>query len=129
MKRLMILPLFALAACGTPQERCINQVAGDLPTLDRLIAETEGNIARGFAWEEVTTTRTTFVDCTPHATKSDPTPATQHCVSDVEETTRKAVALDLNAEKAKLASMQERRAQLAANMAPAIEACRKTYPE
>ena len=48
---LLALPL-VLAACGTPQERCISQNTSEFRTVSRLLAEVEGNLARGYAWEE-----------------------------------------------------------------------------
>ena len=45
--------LLALVACATPQQRCITKAAPDLPVLNRLIAETEGNLSRGYAFTEV----------------------------------------------------------------------------
>ena len=54
MKRLTFLALAALAACGTPQEQCINRNTRDLRTVDRLIAEAEGNLQRGYAYETIT---------------------------------------------------------------------------
>ena len=37
MKRLMLLPVLFLAACGTPQEQCISANTRDLQVVDRLI--------------------------------------------------------------------------------------------
>jgi hypothetical protein len=54
MKRLAFLTLATLTACGTPQEQCISRNTRDLRTVDRLIAESEGNLARGYAFETVT---------------------------------------------------------------------------
>ncbi len=127
MKRFLIL--MALAACGTPQEQCINGVAGDLPTLDRLIAETQGNLNRGFAYESKVEMQPDWVNCTPAPTKANPEPKPQMCFDDVPTQVRRPVAIDLAAERAKLASMVERRKQLAAAMAPAIQACKERYPE
>ena len=63
MKRLLI-PVFALlAACGTPQEQCINANTRDLRIVDRLIDETEGNLDRGYAFEQHTTTETYWDYC------------------------------------------------------------------
>ena len=43
MTRKALTLLVLLAACGTPQERCINGVTRDLRTVDRLIEEAEGH--------------------------------------------------------------------------------------
>lgn len=42
-----MLALAALAACGTPQEQCINQNTRDLSVLDRLIAKIKGQPCAG----------------------------------------------------------------------------------
>lgn len=126
--------LALLAACGTPQEQCISRETRDLRTLDRLIAETEGNIARGFAYEERTTYRTTWVDCTPqpqlppHGGEVPPVKP-RMCLDEVPETVRAPVAIDLQAEAQKLASMKARRAEMSRAADDRIRACRAAYPE
>ncbi|NBZ87253.1 hypothetical protein [Stagnihabitans tardus] len=127
MKRFLIL--LALAACGTPQEQCIRGVSSDLATLDRLIAETRGNIARGYGYETRVEMMPEWVDCTPRPTEANPTPKPQMCFDDVAQEVRRPVSLDLRAEQAKLDSMVERRDQMAAAMAPALAACKARYPE
>lgn len=129
MKRLIALGLMALSACGTPQEQCIRSVSRDMNVLDRLIAESRGNIQRGYAWETVQVTRTTWVDCTPRPTEANPEPKSQMCLDDVIDEQRQPKAIDLDAEGAKLASMERRRAEMARAMSPAIEACKTRYPE
>ena len=59
---LMILPFLALAACATPREQCIGQATRDLRVLNSLIAETQGNLARGYAIEEQQEVRTPAQD-------------------------------------------------------------------
>ena len=54
MRRLALFSLLALTACGTPQEQCINRNTRDLRTIQRLVDETQANIARGYAIEEYT---------------------------------------------------------------------------
>ena len=65
MKRILVAGLMvALAGCSTPQDRCIGSVTRDLRVVDRLIAEAEGNLARGYAYETVVVRQPTFIDCT-----------------------------------------------------------------
>ena len=60
----LILPLLlALAACATPQQQCINSVAGNLHALDGLILQTQGNLQRGFAYTQVVRNVPQFVPC------------------------------------------------------------------
>lgn len=121
--------LLVLASCGTPQEQCIRTVSHDMIVLDRLIAETQGNLARGYGFEDTVVYQTDFVDCTPGVTTANPSPRPQMCLDDVPTTVTRPVALDLGAEQAKLASMQKRRAELARSLAPAVADCRVRYPE
>lgn len=124
------LPVLALlAACATPQERCINQATRDMEVVDQLIAEIEGNLQRGFALQEETTYRTEFEDCTPNPTKANPKPASQMCPVQVPITTTRPVAVDLSAESAKLASLQKKRDQQGKVAAAAIQQCRANFPE
>ena len=130
MKRLMVSVVFlGLAACGTPQQRCIGSVTQNLRVVDRLIAETQGNLDRGFAFTNVLVSMPQFVDCTPNPTVDNPTPRPEQCLEDVAQTVSRPTAIDLNAEAAKLASLRTKRAQLAAAAGPAIAACQMQYPE
>ncbi|MEI6098889.1 MAG: hypothetical protein WCS20_11435 [Alphaproteobacteria bacterium] len=130
MRRLMALALFTtLVGCGTPQQQCINSVTRNLQVVDRLIAETQGNVSRGFAYVNETRTTPRFSDCTPRATTQNPNPVPRGCWEDVSTTVRRPAAIDLDAEAAKLASLQRKRTQLAKDSGPAIQACQMQYPE
>jgi hypothetical protein len=130
------LPLIAgigavalLASCGTPQERCIREATRDMAVVDQLIAETEGNLQRGFALQRETIYRTEFEDCTPPATASDPTPRGRMCPVQVPDTVTRPVAINLADESAKLASLQAKRTQQGTVAAAAMAQCRALYPE
>lgn len=129
MKRFLLAPLLILTACGTPQEQCIGGATRDIRVVDRLISETEANLARGYGYEEVTVFMPEWVDCTPHPTAANPNPPPQMCFEDVPQTSRKAVALDLNAEAAKLKSLKAKHAQQAKAAEAAIRQCKAQYPE
>lgn len=125
--------LFLLAACGTPQEQCVQRETRDLRTLDRLIAETEANIERGYALVEVQT-----VDLVPDicyrrgAQNSDGThgrPVPFTCFSREIDTELRPKSIDLNVERAKLASMREKRISLARQAEVSAAQCRVLYPE
>ncbi len=49
---LTALTCLVVAACGTPQERCISQNTREYRSVSNLLAEVEANLARGYAWEE-----------------------------------------------------------------------------
>ena len=121
--------LLSLSACGTPQEQCIRSVSHDVIVLDRLIVETQGNLTRGFGYVDTVVSQPAFLDCTPGATAANPNPPPQTCFEDVSTTVTKPVAIDLNAEAAKLASMQKRRAQMSKALAPAVADCQARYPK
>jgi hypothetical protein len=130
MRALILLPLLALTACGTPQERCINGQTRDLRVLNRLIAETEGNLGRGYAYEQVTITTTEWRMCQePPPAPDQPAPPAHLCLEDVNQTVTQPKAIDLAAEAAKLKSMKAKRAQLSKAAAPAIAQCKAQYPE
>ncbi len=136
MRRILLSGLGLLAACGTPQEQCIARQTRDLRILERLIAETQGNLDRGFALEEVDVVQTRWVTCTPppppplvEGAPTLPEPQPRLCLDDVVETETRAKAIDLSAEAEKLASMKAKRKTLAKAAEPAIAACRNAYPE
>lgn len=138
MSRKALTLLVLLAACGTPQERCINGATRDLRTVDRLIAEAEGNIQRGYAYQEETVYVDRWVPCGPPRPKGpppaeggSPTPPEppRMCLDEVPRTVRKAVAIDLAVEASKLEGLKAKRAQLARAAQPAIDQCKAEHPE
>ncbi|MBO9406467.1 hypothetical protein J7399_03415 [Shimia sp. R9_1] len=46
---LALLTLYALAACATPLERCLNTANSRVTQLQNAVATAEGNISRGYA--------------------------------------------------------------------------------
>lgn len=132
--KLSWLPLLMpLIACGTPQQQCIRTATRDMQVVERLIVEVEGNLARGYAYENVTVYMPEWLDCTPRATTAnpnpDPDPDPKLCFEDVAQTVRKAVAIDLNAEAAKLKSLRQKRDQQTRASAGAVAACKAKFPE
>lgn len=121
--------LLALAACGTPQQQCVRLASHDMAVLDRLIVETQGNIARGYGYAQTVVSMPEFVDCEPAPWKNDGKSRPRMCLEDVPHTVTKPVALDLEAEAAKLASMQKRRADMARALEPALAECQARYPK
>jgi len=133
-RALLILPL--LAACGTPQERCINGVTRDLRVVDSLIATSEGNLNRGYALEEVTVTRTVWVACPVPVTTAGvdgtnppPLPQPRLCLDDVSDTETRPKAINLSTEAETLTSLRVKRADLVRQAGPAIAQCRVQFPE
>jgi len=119
-----------LAACGTPQQQCINTVTRDLRVVDGLIEQTQTNLNRGYALEDVTVWRTEWVECGPLRTDKNGKPLPPRmCLDEVPETRTQPKAIDLEAEARTLRQLKVKRDQLARNAAPAIAACRAQYPE
>lgn len=130
MKWYLAAPIaLALTACGTPQEQCIGGVSHDLTVLNRLIDETQGNISRGYAYQNTVVDMPGFVDCTPIPTKGHPDPKPRTCFDDVPTTVTKPVAINLDEERAKLATMLKRREEMTRALAPQIADCKARYPE
>ncbi|MBP9952011.1 MAG: hypothetical protein KBF27_09645 [Cypionkella sp.] len=129
MKRLAFAALFLVSACGTPQEQCIESVTRDMRMVDRLIAETEGNLQRGFAYQEVTISVPVWVNCGRRPTVENPNPEPRMCLDDREQTTRRAVAIDLRAEQVKLDGLKAKRKLQAKAAAQPIAQCKAQYPE
>lgn len=128
MKPYLATPfLLTLMACATPQQRCIIKAAPDLPVLNRLIAESEGNLARGYAFAdvemEIDVWKLCRVDLTPNEVGQT------MCLETETTTTREAVAIDLTAEAAKLASMRARRDEIEAQAQPAFAQCQAEFPK
>jgi hypothetical protein len=130
MKRLAFLTLATLTACGTPQEQCISRNTRDLRTVDRLIAESEGNLARGYAFETVTVYEDywTYCERRPPA-EGQPAPPPRLCLDERAVTEKRPKAIDLNEEARKLDSLKAKRTELARAAEKVIAACKAQYPE
>lgn len=130
--RLMFLSLSALtlllAACGTPQEQCINRATKEVRTLNRLIAETQGNLARGYAFAPETRTRWSWEICDRFTSGSGQV-QTRMCWEPNQETIQRPAAIDPEVETRKLEGLLARRDAYLKAAEPAIAACRATYPE
>ncbi|AGT08230.1 hypothetical protein [Paracoccus aminophilus] len=128
---LALLPVLALAACGTPQEQCISRNTSEYRVVSNLLAEVEGNLARGYAWEEREVTRTEWDDCRAvvRNRKGEPVMVSRPCLRNVADTQRYRVPIDPAAEARKRDNLIARRAALAPTANAAIAACKTAYPE
>ena len=127
--RILPLVLLALAACGTQQEQCIRSNTRDLRTVERLIAESERNISRGYAIEEYTEWQPVWVPCYGPPRKAGDPPVRRMCMDDRPETVSRPKAIDLDAEQAKLDSLRKKRASLARQAQSVVAQCQALYPE
>lgn len=129
---IITLPLIAaLAACGTPQEQCIRKNTKELRVVSDLLAEVEGNLARGYAWQERSVTRTEWVTCRDVVPDKDGEPivVTRACLRDISDTEHYRVAIDPAPETRKRDNLAAQKKRLEKQAAAAISACKKAYPE
>jgi hypothetical protein len=141
MRRALRLLPFALVltllACGTPQERCIWRATQELDAVEKLLAEVEGNIARGYAWEEYQQTNMQWVRCTrpvppppPGSPPPPPQPPQQSlCFEPVTVTLQRRVPIDPVAETRKRDGLATKRAELRRTANAEIAQCRAVYPQ
>jgi hypothetical protein len=113
--------LLALAACATPQQRCAIDATKELRTLDTLIAETEANLARGYAIDRTAERRPRLTFCTggfhSHVGMS-------FCTADDIVYRDRPVAIDPQAEQRKLAELRQRRSAIAAKAQRDLAMCK-----
>lgn len=124
--------LALLAACGTPQEQCINRSTREYRAVSDLLAEVEGNLARGYAWEEYAVTRTRWEVCGYQTvTRKDGTVVQRPrmCLEDYTDTLRRRAAIDPLAEERKRDALVQRKNALARQAQADIATCKATYPE
>lgn len=129
MRRALAL-LALLAACASPQERCINQATQELRTVNKLITEAQGNLQRGYALEPTTVYRNVWVPCGyaygygygygNHAGGM--------CLEEQAQITTRPKAIDLAEERRKLEQLQAKQADLNRAAKASIQQCQATYP-
>ncbi len=122
------LPLLALvAACATPQERCIRQGATEQTRLLNEIKVSEGNIARGYAIHRQTVPETYFYSC--RQVRDGVVVGYYPCPETYYRTIETPVPIDVDEERKKLRGLKDalpgaqRRAQDAAAQ------CRLQFPQ
>ena len=122
----IVLPLL-LTACASPQERCISDANRELTIINDLVNETKGNVARGFAVgiEEEVIVRRGLCD----GETEDGIAIKVACDRTITLERRVPVAIDLNAERAKLASLIERQNELQSKLNARVDQCRAQFPE
>ncbi|MFT3687913.1 hypothetical protein [Paenirhodobacter sp.] len=132
MRKIAILLLLGLAACGTPQERCINRSTAEVRRLQGLVAEVDGNLARGYAYQEYDVPITRWEVCgydTFQSKDGRVFSRARMCMEDDYVTNRRAVPIDPQAEQRKRDALTNRIKALAPQMNANIAACRESYPK
>ncbi|MGB3147791.1 MAG: hypothetical protein WBA91_08550 [Paracoccaceae bacterium] len=125
-RSILLLSLLLVAGCGTPQEQCRRNATTELNKLNRLIAETEGNLSRGFAYEERRVTSFHWVGCVGGAGGHT---GASLCLDPFDDTVRREVAIDPAVEQRKLANLKAKHAAITRQAAEAVAQCKATYPE
>ncbi len=126
MRSLALLPLLGLlAACATPQQRCVAEGTKDLRVVRSLIDETRQNLDRGYALTSETTVTPRFRVCT--GTGSGGTVA-RGCWDDRVIQRDKPVSIDAAAERRKLAELERKERELARRASDRARQCQAQYP-
>jgi len=132
MRKLVVFGLLAVAACGTPQEQCINRETREIRHLQRMLDEVEGNLDRGYAYEdyEVPMTRWEVCGSDTH-TRPDGTVVEKPrmCLEDYTVTRTREVPIDPISERNKRDGLRAKIRQLTPEANAAIRACKAEYPE
>jgi hypothetical protein len=121
MRRLALPALLLLAACQTPREACQSEATQSLRVLDALIAETQGNLQRGYAIATDQEVRVTRGRC--DVDLPDGTEGRVDCEDTDVVDVRRPVAIDLAAEGRELDGLLARRAEESVGLAARLSAC------
>lgn len=127
----LLLPLVLLAACGTEQERCISGNTREYRALSGLLAETEANLARGYAWEEREVSRMEFDYC-PEIIRTNDGEARviqRSCWRNVTDTERYRVPIDPAAERRSRDYLAEKLKTETKRAEAVVRQCKALYPE
>ena len=122
MRRLLPLAFCLLAgACATPAERCEIQATRDLRVVNGLIAESQATLRRGYALREETRSRIGTTICYGGGDDF----GYGFCWGNDTYTQFRPVAVNLDEERAKLQTLQEKKEELEVTARAQIEACRR----
>ena len=130
-KLALLLPLSLLAACGTPQQNCIRGNTREYRVLTNLLAETEANLARGYAWKERQVMRTELDFCrrAVRDRNGEIRYIESSCWRDVVDTERYRVPIDPAAERRTRDYLTEKLKTETARAEKVVAACKTAYPE
>lgn len=125
----LVLPflasILALTACSTPREACLRQATAELDTVRALIVQSEATLARGYAiqTEQRAVVYTDF--CIGRGSRRADF---RFCNRVAPVTSKRAVAIDPQAEERKLASLKSRESVLIKRSANQLRQCDLTHP-
>jgi len=107
------------AACATPQQRCEIQATRDLRVVNSLIAESQATLRRGYALREEQRTRFGTTICYGGTDNF----GYGFCWGNDTYTRLRPVAVNLDEERAKLQTLQQKKEELEVQARAQIEAC------
>lgn len=123
MRPIALIALLTLTACASPQEMCIYSASKEVRVMSDLISTTQGNINRGYAIG----TEKYFEDEQQVCGQIDGEDV--FCTIPVAYSRDVPVAVDLDAEQAKLNSLIKKRRQLQQRANAVIAECKIRHPE
>ncbi|MEP3348098.1 MAG: hypothetical protein ABJN34_17005 [Litoreibacter sp.] len=126
MKKLLVPSLMLLAACATPLETCKQSAVKDLRIVQALIEDTKATIDRGYAVQ--TETRTVIYTNFCIGTGIGHDSRFNFCNYSHPVTTKTPVAVDLDQEKRKLISLQQKEMELKRSSRLQEQKCELQHP-
>ena len=135
MRKLIVFAVLGfgvLTGCGTPQERCINRETREIRHLQDMLDEVEGNLARGYAYEDYDVPMTRWEQCGTEVIRHGNGTVIERprmCLEDYTVTRTREVAIDPVSERRKRDGLRDKIRALPPAATAAIRACRETNPE
>ncbi|PIE16933.1 MAG: hypothetical protein CSA68_00350 [Rhodobacterales bacterium] len=115
--------LSLVAACATPQQRCLNSAANALHRLQSDISRTQGNIDRGYAIHRQQQSYPVTATCYDKDDKP-------YLCEDIEyRTVETPVTIDIAQERRKLAEMRRKLPAVKRAMLAKSAECKRLYPK
>lgn len=124
---LALSALALLAACATPQERCIRQGASEQTRIVNEISETEANISRGYAIHRQTIPETIFHTC--RRVSDGKVVGYSPCPETYYRTLETPVSINIGEERKKLRGLKDALPAASKRARDAAAQCRIQYPE
>ena len=119
-----LIGLSLLAACATPQQRCVNRETRDYRITYKRVTTLEQDLARGYSLEEEDVTRTRWVRC--GGAKGE---RPRLCLDEYDVTVTRRVPVDAEVARAELGVLKARLVKQRAPMDAAVAQCRIAFPE
>ena len=135
MRKLIVFAVLGfgvLAGCGTPQEQCINRETREIRHLQGMLDEIEGNLARGYAYEDYEVPMTRWEHCGTDVIRRGNGTVIEKprmCLEDYTVTRTREVAIDPVSERRKRDGLRDKIDELTPVANAAIRACKAAYPE